>query len=225
MKVRSILGAVAFATVIAQPAFAVTVFSDDFNRAVSTTVGNNWTESESSTGAVAIVHDTGAVGDNQLQLLGNNGNDAIDQAVAQLGGLSTAGLTNITLSFNYLGITSTDADDLLHAEWKLHSAATWTSLQTFALGDTTLPLNASGSLAFGATADDALIDIRLYTAVSNGTPGSTEGAFIDDVVLFGTAAASATPIPGALWLFGTVLAGGAGFGRWRKKRKTAAIGA
>ena len=28
-----------------------------------------------------------------------------------------------------------------------------------------------------------------------------------------------TPLPGAVWLFGTVLAGGAGFGRWRKKRK------
>jgi len=28
-----------------------------------------------------------------------------------------------------------------------------------------------------------------------------------------------TPIPGAVWLFGTVLAGGAGFGRWRKRRK------
>ena len=27
------------------------------------------------------------------------------------------------------------------------------------------------------------------------------------------------PIPGAVWLFGTVIAGGAGFGRWRKKRK------
>ena len=28
-----------------------------------------------------------------------------------------------------------------------------------------------------------------------------------------------TPIPGAVWLFGTVLAGGASYGRWRKKRK------
>ena len=28
-----------------------------------------------------------------------------------------------------------------------------------------------------------------------------------------------TPIPGAVWLFRTVLAGGAGFGRWRKRRK------
>jgi len=31
-----------------------------------------------------------------------------------------------------------------------------------------------------------------------------------------------TPIPGALWLFGTVIAGGAGYSRWRKKRKQAA---
>jgi len=32
-----------------------------------------------------------------------------------------------------------------------------------------------------------------------------------------------TPIPGALWLFGTVLAGGAGFGAWRNKRKAVAL--
>ena len=30
-----------------------------------------------------------------------------------------------------------------------------------------------------------------------------------------------TPLPGAVWLFGTVLAAGAGYGRWRKKRKAA----
>lgn len=28
-----------------------------------------------------------------------------------------------------------------------------------------------------------------------------------------------TPIPGAFWLFGTVVAGGVGFNRWRRKRK------
>ena len=32
-----------------------------------------------------------------------------------------------------------------------------------------------------------------------------------------------TPIPGALWLFGTVLAGGVGLGRWRNKRKATAL--
>ena len=33
---------------------------------------------------------------------------------------------------------------------------------------------------------------------------------------------SENPIPGALWLFGTVIAGGAGYSRWRKKRKQTA---
>jgi hypothetical protein len=33
-----------------------------------------------------------------------------------------------------------------------------------------------------------------------------------------------TPLPGAVWLFGTVLAGGAGYGRWRKKRKAQLVG-
>ena len=29
---------------------------------------------------------------------------------------------------------------------------------------------------------------------------------------------AATPLPGALWLLGTVLAGGAGVGRWRRRK-------
>jgi len=33
--------------------------------------------------------------------------------------------------------------------------------------------------------------------------------------------AVATPLPAAAWLFGTVLAGGVGIGRWRRKRKAA----
>jgi hypothetical protein len=33
---------------------------------------------------------------------------------------------------------------------------------------------------------------------------------------------TATPIPGALWLFGTVITGAAGLGGWRRKRKNAA---
>jgi hypothetical protein len=32
----------------------------------------------------------------------------------------------------------------------------------------------------------------------------------------------ATPLPGAAWLFGTVLASGAGFGAWRRRKREAA---
>jgi hypothetical protein len=34
-----------------------------------------------------------------------------------------------------------------------------------------------------------------------------------------------TPIPGAVWIFGTVLVGVAGVGKWRRKRKVAALAA
>jgi hypothetical protein len=50
---------------------------------------------------------------------------------------------------------------------------------------------------------------------------------IDDinVVASVNAPPTATPLPGAVWLLGTVLAGGAGFGRWRKRKATrAALG-
>jgi len=36
---------------------------------------------------------------------------------------------------------------------------------------------------------------------------------------------SNTPLPGAVWLFGTVLAGGAGFGRWRRRRQARVVAA
>ena len=55
--------------------------------------------------------------------------------------------------------------------------------------------------------------------------GTTEGAELVPGVIGGTPTPfenGPVPIPGAVWLFGTVLAGGAGYGRWRKKRKQAA---
>jgi len=51
-----------------------------------------------------------------------------------------------------------------------------------------------------------------------GTTGAVGLAFVPDITLLENPP-NGTPIPGAVWLFGTVLAGGAGYGRWRKKRK------
>jgi hypothetical protein len=44
---------------------------------------------------------------------------------------------------------------------------------------------------------------------------------ISDLVALGDAAdpPASTPLPGAVWLFGTVLAGAAGFGKWRRRRR------
>jgi hypothetical protein len=64
-------------------------------------------------------------------------------------------------------------------------------------------------------------------------PGTTEGDWtisdqgLSHAILYGQLSTenekvSENPIPGALWLFGTVIAGGAGYSRWRKKRKQTA---
>jgi hypothetical protein len=83
------------------------------------------------------------------------------------------------------------------AQWKLHSSSTWTTIGSFALNDLSLPLNPSGSLSLGSSANNALIDIRLFTDASNGSGGASDGAYIDNVVLSGTAAPVPGPVVGA----------------------------
>ena len=196
MLIRSSIFAAAALLCCGGSASAVTIFSDDFNRAISDTVGNSWTETESASSSVSIVHVTGAAGDNQLKLQGSLGNNTdLDAAVAQLAGLSAASLQNITLSFDFLGL-NTGSSNTLTAQWKLHSSPTWTTIGEFALNDLTLPLNPSGLLSLGSSANNALIDIRLFTDASNGSGGNSDGAYIDNVVLSGTAAVPG-PVVGA----------------------------
>ena len=89
MKAFSAL-AVAFAIMLAQPASANTIFSDGFNRETSNTVGNFWTETESASSSVSIVHVTGAAGDNQLKLQGSLGNNTWKPVVSNPPSWATA---------------------------------------------------------------------------------------------------------------------------------------
>jgi hypothetical protein len=59
-------------------------------------------------------------------------------------------------------------------------------------------------------------------------PGSSYTGYVAASLYTGTTppgGPGVVPIPGALWLFGSVLAGGAGIRRWRRKRKATAIAA
>ena len=203
MYKKLVLGfGLALAAMTAQ-ASAATIFSDQFNRGTTGTVGNGWTE----------LGDAGGVGiqSNVLYLYGSNGT-SLDAGIAQLAGLSAVGYTGITLAFDWLGI-GTEFTDHLYAQWKLQSESSsqWHTLATIALGDTSGGLNPTGLLALGAAAAGQLIDIRLYTDVSR----TDEGAWIDNVVLAGTPV-SPVPLPGALPLFASGLVG---LGWLRKRRK------
>ena len=72
-----------------------------------------------------------------------------------------------------------------------------------------------GGLQYGA--------FNLVAGVLDGTWAlqAADGTFhnFSDAALYGHA--SAVPVPGAVWLFGSALAGAAGVGRWRRKRKAA----
>ena len=85
-----------------------------------------------------------------------------------------------------------------------------------------LDWDSSIQLAFG---NGGLLGIELFDTTfglsHNGQPDfeDVKGVFTLLALPNDRAGENETPLPGAVWLFGTVLAGGAGFGRWRKKRK------
>lgn len=95
--------------------------------------------------------------------------------------------------------------------------------------------NAPGVTAAGGTWEvNALAHTITFTILDNGLLGNSfalawamtcaNDVIQGEVVLHG-GQDFPTPLPAAVWLFGTVIAGGAGFGRWRKAKKTRALAA
>jgi hypothetical protein len=82
----------------------------------------------------------------------------------------------------------------------------------------------------GGGPDQPFLGIEFSVAVTNfAISGFAHGvSFIrsyDGETTTGGGGANATPIPGALWLFGSAIAGAAGVGKWRRGRKAAATAA
>lgn len=188
---------------VAAPASALIIFEDDFNRARTNNVGNGWTELEDDNNDVAIRNYRLRLRDT---LPGNP-----DAAASQLGGLSTVGLTNIFLSYNWSASRDTEAADDLFVEWKPQSDATWNRLAAHNLGRRAGGFNSVG-LGIGAEGKSGL-QIRFWTDVS----WRTEAAYIDNVKLKGirgVAVSISEPATLMLAAFGFGLVGlGAAFRR------------
>jgi hypothetical protein len=214
-KIGVVIASAIICTCAASSAFAATIFADDFNRAASGTVGApagfpTFVWSESGNASIAVINFTGTAHDTGVLQLNGNGTSAVVN-----GSFSTVGFTNVKLSLDWAG-DNIETGDVLTISWKPTASATFTTLTT---------LNGTGSvftdglvLSLGALAANTSIDIK----ISAGFDMGNDTYYIDNVSLTGDAAAVATtPIPGAAFLMGTVLAGGVGFGSYRRKRKSA----
>jgi hypothetical protein len=178
-------------------ALATPIFSDDFNRALSNTVGNGWQEVEgaspSAAADVSIVERS--AGDNEMQVRDDDPNGI----ASQLAGISTLGYTGLTLAYDWAPTNSTESGDLLFVEWRDGAAGSWTQIASHALLGTGTHASALWSLPDAAGVAD--FEFRYRVAVN----ANNEGATIDNVVLSGRRTAdeaSAVPEPGSLALAG-----------------------
>jgi hypothetical protein len=177
ISIRSSMLAAAALLWCSGSASAVTIFSDNFNRSESDTVGNGWVETQNDDNDVAIR-------ENQLRL-----RDTSPNAVATHLTISTVNYTGVSFAFDW-SRESAGFPDTLFAEWKPTAAGTWLTLATI-----DSPYNDASPLTFllGASAANTSIDIRFRTSLNN----SGDEFRIDNVVVSGNVAAVPGPIVGA----------------------------
>ena len=187
---RIVTIAALLSALIAPAALAGVIFQDDFDVANRNTVGNGWSEIERNNNDVAIDNGRLRLRDRQ---------NGIDAAASQLAGISTLGLEDIALSFDWSASYNTESNDSLFVQWRVTGASTWTTLMEQALGGSSMQHRV---LALGlAAADRASLQFRFYIDVS----ASNERVYLDNVTLSGNDRNVAIPEPSTLLLLGIAL--------------------
>jgi hypothetical protein len=191
----------------AMSASAAPIFSDNFDRGVSNTVGNGWSEVESDAVDVSLVNrSTGG------QMMQVRDDDPIAIA-SQLAGISTLGYSSVTLSYEWAPTNNTERGDFLWVEWRDGSlGGSWTAIASHELMGPADFSSASWDIAAGGLAD---FEFRFRVAVDS----NNEGAYIDNVGLVGNGGQNDqrnnVPEPGSLSLAGLGLGLAAFLGRRR----------
>jgi hypothetical protein len=190
MKKIIVLMVISLFLLMVGPVYAIQIFSDDFNRANSNTVGNGWTEYEDGSSDVAIVSNYLQLRDERDGLVDASASRALDLSIYK----------NITLDFAWRPITTSDSEDYLYVDWTDTTGSTWTQVFKNNLGSNSTSWNyVSGTALPGANI--ATFKIRLWTDVSQGD----EGANIDYITLNGDL--KAVPEPTTMLLLGFGLLG------------------
>lgn len=183
---------------VSSSASAVIIFSDDFDRANSNTAGNGWYEIEDDANDVAIIDSSLMLRDNRSFFFF----DLIDAVASN--NASTTGYQDIFLDFDWKASNNTESADSLFVSWTnasgpLGGLLGWNTLWSAGLGGSDFASVSIGAIA-GA---DNLANLRFafWTDVSS----STEAAYIDNVVLRGTAISVSNP--SSILLLGFALIG------------------
>lgn len=204
-------------------ASAATIYSDDFNRTASSTLGLGWTEREDDADDVAIVS---LSGNGAMRLRDAISSSSIDAAALQGTVLNTTGYTGIEVTFDYRRISSsTSTSSKLFLAWAPSGTniltGTWTFVPLAGFTSSSDTFVNSGVISLvGATGN---IDIRLSTTISGDTDeASSKGFYVDNLVVSGTAVA---PVPGPVvgaGLPGLLIAFG-GLAMWYRRRQQSSL--
>jgi hypothetical protein len=187
------IGAAALLASLAAPASAAVIFSDDFNRSNSNSVGSGWVEDEDDSDDVAISGNALRLRDTQF------GNP--DASASRLSGISTVGFTNIVLSYAWAPLSGSDRSDDLYVQWRVGPSGAWQTVGSHTLGGGSGYTPQSFSLGLSAVGV-ADFELRFWTDVSS----SSEGALIDYVTLSGDAR-NTVPEPSSLAMLALGLIG------------------
>ena len=180
-------------------ASAAPVFADDFNRAVSASVGNGWSETESDAVDVSIVTRSGA--DREMQVRDDDPRGVASQHT----GISTLGFDSVFLAYEWAPSNNTEAGDFLQVEWRDGAAldGAWTAIASHALAGPAGHVSALHEVIGAAGIADFEFRFRVVVDSNN------EGALIDNVTLSGTtlerSSVQSVPEPGTLLLAGLSL--------------------